>query len=97
MPGACRAHGPATCFSMASLKRTGTLWLIPARGNPSREVEMCHVRNSTWTNDRTKQELKERQDAQEKRAGLIGHLLSGAEKAAPASEKPPVKETVPAK
>jgi hypothetical protein len=46
-----------------------------------------------------KQELKERQETQVKRAGLIERLLSGAEKPAPASEseKPPVKETAPAK
>jgi hypothetical protein len=78
----------------------GNAAAYPWRGvSPSTEVKMCHARNSTWTDDRMKQELKERQETQVKRAGLIERLLSGAEKPAPASEseKPPVKETAPAK
>jgi hypothetical protein len=63
------------------------------------EALMCHSRDWWELEERRKQEARERQAAEEKRAGLIQNLLSSAEKQAgdTTPETAPVREAAPAK
>jgi hypothetical protein len=60
---------------------------------------MCYSRSSILSEERRRQELKDRQVLQEKRAGLVERLLGDANKQAQEAkvETKPAKESAPAK
>jgi hypothetical protein len=77
----------------------GTMIRLARCSAPQMEAAMCHSRDWWAYEERQKQEAKERQAAEERRAGLIQDLLADAEKQAETTkcEPAPIKEAAPAK